>query len=236
MHMDPAATGTSHAATNVQNSLAAENRGYASAATAAEPFVRSRGPVGVTLQALDTTHGRTLQDVSELALSLDIRNRSPEQVARGGFLTLPPDFGPESVRRMASLPSVLALDERGRAAGFMLMSEPQADSPSPVVRAMVKAFQEGRQESKQPWAVYGPIGVGEAHQGKGLAPMMFQQLAQQAREAGKQTLVGFIDNRNKASMGLHTAKLGFELAGEFLVNDNAYSVIVYPLVSQPAHA
>jgi ribosomal protein S18 acetylase RimI-like enzyme len=211
--------------------------------TQPQPFVRARSQAvhapaaggaqaiagAVSSSGFDTRDATLVQEVADLALSLDFRNMSDEQKASGGFLTLPPTFGPAMVRQLASLPSVVARGADGKPAGFMLASLPVENSPSPVLQELTRTFARS-EHGRRPWAVYGPIGVGATFQGQGIAPRMFGQLRAQFEGSGLEVLVGFVDARNTASLKLHTGKLGFATVGEFEVNGRSYVAIMYDMI------
>lgn len=184
---------------------------------------------------VDVDNTAQIENIAELALSLDVRNVAPELRDSGSYLTLPPTFGPATVRQLASLPSVVAVGDDGKTAGFMLASEPHADTPSPVLRGLQAVVQNSELRNMR-WAIYGPVGVATTHQGQGMASKLFRSLLDEFARTDKQAIVGFVDLRNRPSLAFHEKKLGFEKFGEFEVNGQKYAAIQYLLPTQGSAA
>jgi ribosomal protein S18 acetylase RimI-like enzyme len=182
---------------------------------------------------LDTRDPAMLDAVADLALSLDVRHVPADQRTRGGFLSLPLTFGPNTVAQLATLPSVVARGDAGAPVGFMLASEPVADSPSPIVRQLLLTFARSAHGHRN-CALYGPVGVAASHQGQGLAATMFADLLKRMQGSGKEVLVGFVDTSNVPSLGLHTHKLGFEVIGQFEVQDRQFVAIMFDRTRVPS--
>jgi hypothetical protein len=120
----------------------------------------------------------------------------------------------------------------GRFAGFLCAFRNESDHRSPVLAAMLAAYDRlwfgGKQLSDYRSYIYGPVCIDR--------PFRRQGLLRGLHEAQKQELsgmfdigVGLVARENPRSLEAHVGGLRMTVAGDFDVNGNSYAAIVFRL-------
>ncbi len=152
---------------------------------------------------------------------------SPEQRAGQGFVQGSLDA--EALRGLAGGRSLLVADDDGRVAGLLALSAPESmPDPPPPVQALLAAQDrlrwQGRPLSEVRWLLYGPLVVGSAYRGHGVARGLFT-LAVGAAFGRADAVVAFIEAANQASWRVHVDGFGMTPLGVFTAGGRTYHAV-----------
>ncbi|MFD6887087.1 GNAT family N-acetyltransferase [Streptomyces sp. NPDC059957] len=152
---------------------------------------------------------------------------SEEERARQGFVQGALDE--DALRAMAEGGGLLVADEGGEIAGLLgLVRAESVPGAPPPVRALLGAQDEllwrGRPLGAVRWLLYGPVVVGAAHRGRGIARGLFNA-ALEAASGRAEVMVAFIEMTNRVSWTVHVDGLGMTPLGEFVVDGRTYGVV-----------
>lgn len=142
--------------------------------------------------------------------------QAANQIARGGSLaaSLPRE---RVAAMMAQMPLIVSRRD-SRITGFLMTTSLAMNADMPIVQAMLAAYQ-GTPDAY----VYGPICVGEAERGKGLAQRLFAELRR--LEPGREGVL-FIRRDNEPSLRAHL-KMGMKEVAGFRFKDFDYAVFSF---------
>lgn len=158
-----------------------------------------------------------------------IANLSEEERTRG-FLSA--QFTPGQTARIAKdLGTTVAVVD-DQVAGFLCAFRNEFATGSPVIAKMLESYDrmtfEDRPLSAFKSYIYGPVCIGREYRGRGLLRGLYE--AQKKDLAGQFEIgVAFVARTNPHSLNAHVAGLGMIEAGDFVVNDNIYVTLVFPL-------
>lgn len=151
---------------------------------------------------------------------------SEEERARQGFVQGALDE--DALRAMAEGGGLLVADDDGEIAGLLGLVRAESVPGSPPVRALLEAQDElmwrGRPLGAVRWLLYGPVVVGAAYRGRGIARGLFNT-ALEAASGRAEVMVAFIEMTNRASWTVHVDGLGMTPLGEFDLDGRAYGVV-----------
>ena len=114
---------------------------------------------------------------------------------------------------------VIVARKVGRVVGYLVSSSPAAQAHLPIIDAMLRAYPAAPDAY-----LYGPICVAESERGQDLPAALMSALG--VRLPGRQGIT-FIRRDNVRSMRAH-AKIGMRQVAEFIHDDAAIVVVVYP--------
>ncbi|SFW16174.1 GNAT family N-acetyltransferase [Pseudomonas sp. NFACC04-2] len=163
-----------------------------------------------------TNHETDVGRANEADLDGILALQAANQMARGGSLSasLP---RARVAAMMQEMPLIVARRE-GRITGFLMTTTRAMNADLPIVQAMFAAY-HGAPDAY----VYGPICVGEAERGKGLAQRMFAELRR--LERGREGIL-FIRKDNEPSLRAHL-KMGMKEVASFPFNGFDFAVYSY---------
>ncbi|SFB13817.1 hypothetical protein SAMN04515620_12034 [Collimonas sp. OK607] len=126
---------------------------------------------------------------------------------------------------------ILVAMDGERLAGFLCMAPSDAPPPRhPVVDAMLQTFPEqqfgGKTLQQQRVFVYGPVCVGKAWRGQGIAKKLFvavKEFTRPSYEVG----AAFVDDRNPHSLAVHVEGLKMTALTPFKHEQNRYQLVVF---------
>ena len=153
-----------------------------------------------------------------------------EEDRREGFLSA--QFTPQHTAQIAEDLGIMVAVVDDRVAGFLCAFRNEFETGSPVIAAMIAAYDrlsfEGRPLSSFRSYIYGPVCIGKEYRGRGLLRGLYE--AQKKELAGQFDIgVAFVARNNPHSLNAHVAGLGMIEAGDFTVNDNVYTALAFRL-------
>jgi hypothetical protein len=166
-------------------------------------------------------------EISRLNCAYFRANLSEDERA-DGFLSAV--FSADQITAMAEELGIIVAESDGQLAGFLCALRKDADHGSPVLGAMLAAYERlrfGEKPLSQYHSyIYGPVCIHRPfrRQGvlRGLYKFQLRELAG-AFEIG----VGLVARDNPHSLDAHLRGLGMSEAGDFEVNGNVYATIVF---------
>ncbi|WP_022823771.1 GNAT family N-acetyltransferase [Hymenobacter norwichensis] len=131
--------------------------------------------------------------------------------------------------RIASAPGIIAMYQE-EVAGFVVNSHLPAEQYPPFIQEIIALlpglFFQQQAITTYRWFFYGPILVLPPYRGQGLLQELFhatQRMLASHYEVG----VAFIAERNVTSLHLHTQKLGLEVVGHLVLEQETYILLAF---------
>ncbi|QES56367.1 GNAT family N-acetyltransferase [Streptomyces venezuelae] len=157
--------------------------------------------------------------------ALTERRRAEHGSVRGRF-----DAG--VLGRMAGARELLVADDGGRIVGLLALSAPAAlADASPPVTGLLRAQEvlewEGRPLAESRWLLYGPVVVGAAYRGRGVARALFTMALAAASERAE-AVVALIEAGDAPSWKVHVDGFGMVPLGDFRADGRTYAVVAAP--------
>jgi hypothetical protein len=158
----------------------------------------------------------------------NFRANLSEEERAGGFLSAV--FSAHQIAAMAQDLGILIAEADGQLAGFLCALRQESDHGSPVLAAMLAAYERLRFDEKflseYRSYIYGPVCIDRPFRRQGLLRGLHD--AQLRELAGKFEIgVGLVSRDNPHSLDAHLRGLGMAEAGDFEVNGNVYATIVF---------
>jgi hypothetical protein len=149
-----------------------------------------------------------------------------------GFLSA--QFTPAQTAQMAEDLGTMVAVIDDAVAGFLCAFRHEFDTGSPVIAAMLAAYDRlrfnGRPLSEFKGYIYGPVCIAREQRRRGLLRGLYE--AQRRELAGQFDIgVAFVARANPHSLQAHVQGLGMGEAGDFEVNGNAYAVLAFSLLA-----
>jgi hypothetical protein len=158
-----------------------------------------------------------------------IENLSEEQ-RQTGFMSA--QFTAEQTARIAEDLGTTVAEVNDRIGGFLCAIRPDFDTGSPVIAAMLGAYDrlffQGSPLSAYTSYIYGPVCIAAQYRGRGLLRGLYN--AQKRELAGRyEAGVAFVSRDNPHSLSAHVHGLGMTVVGEFALNRKTYVALAFHL-------